>query len=89
MERSCNCDNCVKGTPFVATRDCRLCWLYWHDQRYAAMWGNTNVIAIDTSAKQTKPGIKKSSCKPCVKSKKKPKILPWLKSFFIGGKNGG
>lgn len=39
MNRPCTCDRVLVGEPYVKGRDCWLCWLYHHDERYATLWG--------------------------------------------------
>lgn len=34
MSRLCFCNKFKDGSPFVAGRDCRICWLYHNDDRY-------------------------------------------------------
>ena len=39
MIRPCNCDR-QQGGEWVIGRDCRLCWLYHNDARYAKLWND-------------------------------------------------
>jgi hypothetical protein len=40
MPRPCTCDRCTIGSPYIIG-DCRNCWLFHNDPRYAAHWSNT------------------------------------------------
>ena len=37
--RPCTCEQYEPGQPFELGRDCRLCWLAFHDTRYRTLWG--------------------------------------------------
>jgi len=50
--RPCTCDKVVMGQPFVAGRDCRLCWLYHHDQDYRRMWDTDHATVVAPVASQ-------------------------------------
>lgn len=44
MNRPCNCDRCETGKPWDSTQ-CRLCWLFHNDERYAALWNEPATMA--------------------------------------------
>lgn len=38
MIRPCSCDRCEIGKPYD-TSQCRLCWLYYNNNKYHKLWG--------------------------------------------------
>ncbi len=41
--RPCFCNRFIAGGEFVVRRDCRLCWLYAHDETYRNFWDRSSV----------------------------------------------
>lgn len=45
MKRPCACDKCDKGQPWT-NHQCRLCWLFHNDERYARLWSEPHQPTI-------------------------------------------
>lgn len=44
--RRCTCDNYIPNQPFVEGRDCKLCWLYYNNEKYRKYWDSDKVKSI-------------------------------------------
>ena len=51
------CRGCERGAPFLGefdiTRQCKICWLYYNNQRYRELWDKTQGQAVEEREKQT------------------------------------